>query len=103
MPNPWLALDLGADPAERIRQVGRAHEQFLNGPSVTGDRPTSGVRTVVADSWRRSAHALHTADSTAPIELSDGDLEAYRAAHPLARCCRSSATCWAAWPTTAIT
>jgi hypothetical protein len=85
MPNPWLALDLGADPAERIRQVGRAHEQFLSGSSVSGDGPSSGVRTVVADSWRRSAHALHTADSTAPIEISDGDLEAYRAAHPLAR------------------
>jgi hypothetical protein len=80
MPNPWLALDLGADPAEHIRQVGRAHEQF-----VTGDSPASGVRAVVADSWRRSAHALHTADSTAPIELSDGELEEYRAAHPLAR------------------
>jgi hypothetical protein len=26
-----------------------------------------------------------SADSTAPIEISDGDLEAYRAAHPLAR------------------
>jgi hypothetical protein len=80
MPNPWLALDLGADPAERIRQVGRAHEQF-----VTGDGPAAAVRPVVADSWRRSAHALHTADGTAPIELADGDLEAYRAAHPLAR------------------
>jgi hypothetical protein len=80
MPNPWLALDLGADPAERIRQVGRAHERF-----VTGDGPASELRPVVADSWRRSADALHTADSTAPIELSDGELEAYRAGHPLAR------------------
>jgi hypothetical protein len=80
MPNPWLALDRGADPAERIRQVGRAHERFL-----TGNTPAPAVRTVVADSWRRSADALHTADSTAPIELSDGDLEAYRAAHPLAQ------------------
>jgi hypothetical protein len=80
MPNPWLALDRGADPAERIRQVGRAHERFM-----TGNAPAPAVRTVVADSWRRSADALHTADSTAPIELSDGDLEAYRAAHPLAQ------------------
>lgn len=80
MPNPWLALDLGADPAERIQQVGRAHEKF-----VTGAEPAAGMRTVVADSWKRSAHALHNADSTAPIELEDGELEAYRAAHPLAR------------------
>jgi hypothetical protein len=81
VPNPWLALDAGTDPAERIRQVGRAHELF-----VAGDpgRPLP-VRPVVADSWKRSAVALPSADSTAPIEISDGDLEAYRAAHPLAR------------------
>jgi hypothetical protein len=82
MPNPWLALDPSTDPAERIRQVGRAHERFL-----TGDSPPAGatpVRSVVVDSWRRSAAAV-SADSTAPIDLSDGELEAYRAAHPLAR------------------
>src|ERR1700712_1365632 len=80
MANPWLALDLGTDPAERIRQVGRAHERFLTGLQVPQ------VRSVVADSWRRSADALPAGpDSTAPIDLSDGDLEAYRAAHPLAQ------------------
>jgi hypothetical protein len=82
VPNPWLALDSGADPAERIRQVGRAHERF-----VAGDLRPSGsqIRAVVADSWRRSASSLPSADSTAPIELCDGDLEEYRAAHPLAQ------------------
>ncbi|GAA3912211.1 GAF domain-containing protein [Actinoplanes auranticolor] len=80
MSNPWLALTLGTDPAERITQVGRAHERF-----VTGEQPVTQVRDVVAASWRRSAGALVSPDSTAPIELSDGDLEAYRAAHPLAR------------------
>jgi len=80
MSNPWLALALGTDPAERITQVGRAHERF-----VTGEQPVGQVRDVVAASWRRSAGALVSPDSTAPIELSDGDLEAYRAAHPLAR------------------
>lgn len=79
MANPWLALDTGADPAAHIRQVGRAHERFVAGD----DRPA--VRAVVADSWRRSASALASADSTAPIELSDGDLADYRAGHPLAR------------------
>ncbi|GAA3347744.1 GAF domain-containing protein [Amorphoplanes nipponensis] len=80
MSNPWLALALGTDPAERITQVGRAHERF-----VTGEQPVTQVRDVVAASWRRSAGALVSPDSTAPIELSDGELEAYRAAHPLAR------------------
>src|SRR6266511_2343199 len=83
MSNPWLALDLGTDPAERLRQVGRAHERFLSGHGLTGQQAPP-VRSVVAASWQRSATAL-SADSTAPIELSDGDLEAYRAAHPLAR------------------
>jgi hypothetical protein len=82
LPNPWLALDLGADPAERIRQVGRAHESFLS-----GDAPNvqPAIRSVVADSWKRSADALPGADSTAPIDLGDSELEEYRAAHPLAR------------------
>ncbi|MEU4219795.1 GAF domain-containing protein [Actinoplanes sp. NPDC026623] len=80
MSNPWLALALGADPTEHISQVGRAHERF-----VTGEQAGTQVRPVVADSWRRSAGALVSPDGTAPIELSDGELEAYRAAHPLAR------------------
>ncbi|GGK86004.1 helix-turn-helix domain-containing protein [Mangrovihabitans endophyticus] len=80
MSNPWLALDHDADPLERIRQVARAHERF-----VTEGRAVAQVRGVVADSWRRSAGARLSADSTAPIELATDDLEAYREAHPLAR------------------
>ncbi|MEV6299532.1 GAF domain-containing protein [Actinoplanes sp. NPDC051861] len=79
MGNPWLALTPGDDPAERIRQVGHAHEQFLAGKQ----RPDR-MRAIVADSWARSA-AWIGADTTAPIELADADLEAYRSAHPLAR------------------
>jgi hypothetical protein len=82
MPNPWLALDPSTDPAERIRQVGRAHERFLTGDSLLAS--ATPIRSVVVDSWRRSAAAV-SADSTAPIDLTDGELEAYRAAHPLAR------------------
>jgi hypothetical protein len=77
--NPWLALTPGDDPAERIRLIGRAHERFLAGET----RPDR-MRPVVADSWARSA-AFIGADSTAPIDLADDDLEAYRSAHPLAR------------------
>ncbi|HET6481544.1 MAG TPA: GAF domain-containing protein, partial [Actinoplanes sp.] len=84
MPNPWLALDAGADPVERMRQVGRAHERFVTGEA--GDTKSGPpVRSIVADSWRRSAVALSGPDATAPIELSDDDLETYRAAHPLSR------------------
>jgi hypothetical protein len=77
--NPWLALTPGDDPAERIRLVGHAHEQFL-----AGERRPDRMRTVVADSWARSA-AWIGADHTAPIDLADDDLEAYRSAHPLSQ------------------
>ncbi|GAA2857998.1 transcriptional regulator [Actinoplanes cyaneus] len=82
--NPWLALTPGADPAERIRQVGRAHEQFLNEHSLAGGLPPERIRTVVAESWARSARSIG-ADATAPIDLCDDELEAYRPTHPLAR------------------
>ncbi len=77
--NPWLALTPGDDPAERIRQVGRAHERFL-----AGNIPPERMRPVVAESWARSAKTIG-ADGTAPIDLCDDELEAYRSAHPLAR------------------
>ncbi|PWR16447.1 diguanylate cyclase [Micromonospora sicca] len=80
MADPWLALEFGADPAERIAQVGAAHEAFL-----TGDAEPQLVREVVRHSWRRSAQALLDPEATAPVDLSDDALESYRAAHPLAQ------------------
>ncbi|MET8947854.1 GAF domain-containing protein [Streptomyces sp. NPDC004542] len=80
MTDPWVALEPGTDPAERVRVLRRAHETFTTAGTVP--RP---VRSVVADSWRRSARAGVGPDGTASVELSDGDLGAYRAEHPLAR------------------
>ncbi|MFB8777580.1 GAF domain-containing protein [Streptomyces broussonetiae] len=80
MSNSWVALEPGADPAERARTLRRAHAAFTEAGTVA--RP---VRPVVADSWRRSARAGVGPDCTASVELSDGDLGAYRAEHPLAR------------------
>ncbi|MFF1445322.1 GAF domain-containing protein [Streptomyces sp. NPDC058295] len=80
MTDPWVALEPGADPAERVRVLRRAHETFTEAGTVP--RP---VRSVVADSWRRSARAGVGPDGTASVELTDGDLGAYRAEHPLAR------------------
>jgi hypothetical protein len=77
--NPWLALEVGADPALRVREMRRAHRAFLEGAP---DQPL--VRPVVTDSWRRSACALVAADGLAPLGLIDGDLEEYRREHPLA-------------------
>ncbi|WP_409235416.1 GAF domain-containing protein [Streptomyces sp. PA5.6] len=81
MSDPWVALEPGVDPAERVRVVGRAHERFTDAGTIA--RP---VRSVVADSWRRSARARVSPECTgAVVELADGDLGAYRSEHPLAR------------------
>ncbi|MER6128186.1 GAF domain-containing protein [Streptomyces sp. NPDC001795] len=80
MTDPWLALEPGADPVERVRELRRAHETF----TAAGTVPRR-VRSVVADSWRRSARAGVGPDGTACVELTDGDLGSYRAEHPLAR------------------
>ncbi|GAB2964209.1 GAF domain-containing protein [Streptomyces heilongjiangensis] len=80
MTDPWVALEPGADPVERVRTLRRAHEVFTQGGAVT--RP---VRSVVADSWRRSARAGVGPEGTARVDLTDGDLGSYRAEHPLAR------------------
>ncbi|MFJ9903676.1 GAF domain-containing protein [Streptomyces sp. NPDC101152] len=78
--DPWVALEPGADPAEHARMLRRAHETFTEAGTVT--RP---VRSVVAESWRRSARAGVGVDGTASVDLVDGELGAYRAEHPLAR------------------
>ncbi|MEW2383137.1 GAF domain-containing protein [Micromonospora sp. NPDC047707] len=78
MADPWLALEFGADPAERIAQVGAAHEAFL-----TAGAAPHRVREVVRRSWERSA--LLDPETTPPVELTDDALERYRAAHPLSR------------------
>lgn len=80
MSDPWVALEPGTDPAERVRVLRRAHETF----TAVGTVPRP-VRAVVADSWRRSARAGVGPDGTASVELADGDLGTYRAEHPLAR------------------
>jgi hypothetical protein len=78
--DPWVALEPGADPAARVRELRRAHETFTAVGTVA-----RRVRPVVADSWRRSARAGVGPDGTARVELTDGDLGSYRAEHPLAR------------------
>ncbi|WP_369167268.1 GAF domain-containing protein [Streptomyces sp. R28] len=78
--DPWVALEPGADPSERVQVLRRAHETFTEVGTVP-----QPVRAVVADSWRRSARAGVGPDGTASVELADGDLGAYRAEHPLAR------------------
>ncbi|WP_369200343.1 GAF domain-containing protein [Streptomyces sp. PU-14G] len=79
MRNPWLALEAGADAAQRAGALRRAHETFLTGGTV--DTP---VREVVADSWRRCAGARLAPESMAGIEMDDAGLALRRERHPLA-------------------
>ncbi len=82
MPNPWLALEIGADPAERIHTLRRAHAEFVGaGPDPIG---LDTLRPVVTESWERSARARVDPDGTAPIDIADAELEEYRRSHPLA-------------------
>ncbi|GAB3945359.1 hypothetical protein GCM10027614_37000 [Micromonospora vulcania] len=78
MADPWLALEFGVDPAERIAQVGAAHEAFLAAGAIP-DR----VREVVRRSWERSARL--DPEATPPVDLTDDALADYRGTHPLAR------------------
>jgi GAF domain len=77
--NPWLALEVGADPQERSAALRLAHLAF-----VTSGMVPARVRGVVADSWRRSARLVGP-EAIAPVDLADAELEAYRSEHPLAR------------------
>ncbi|MFF8955508.1 GAF domain-containing protein [Streptomyces sp. NPDC014894] len=80
MSDPWVALEAGADPAERTAVLRRAHDAFL-----TAGRFESPVRAVVAESWRRSARARVSPEGTPAVELDEDAITAYREAHPLAR------------------
>ena len=80
MHNPWLAIQAGADPAERQSSIRLAYEAFLSSGELT-----AGLRTVVADSWCRSRAArVDPEHGLPPVSLVDGDLEDYRSDHPLA-------------------
>jgi hypothetical protein len=73
---PWRA---GVDPRSVARAVAVAHERFVTGAE------TDGVRPIVLDSWRRSLRwGVDPDGKLPPVELTDDELDHYRAAHPLA-------------------
>lgn len=77
MPNRRLA---SGDRADRARRIAAAHAGFLAGEPAGSPE----LRAEVAQSWQRAAGARVDPDGGAPVVLADGDLTAYRAAHPLA-------------------
>lgn len=80
MSDPWVALEPGADPAERSAALRRAYDAYL-----TAGRVEVPVRPEVADSWRRSARARVSPEGVAGVDLDGEDLGAYRDSHALAR------------------
>lgn len=66
-------------PTDRtLARTLAAHERFLTTGTV------ADVRPLVAESWRRSLHGgVDPERPTPPLALSEADLHAYRASHPL--------------------
>lgn len=77
MSDGWLA-ETGPDPAATARGIAQAKDAFLSGEEVRG---AGRVRPVVAQSWQRCV-GLDLGEN-APVTLTGGDLESYRAEHPL--------------------
>ncbi|AWZ07681.1 MULTISPECIES: GAF domain-containing protein [unclassified Streptomyces] len=80
MDDPSVALPGGADPAERTRELRRAHAAFTR-----DGRVEAPVRAVIARSWRRCARARVSPECAPRMELSGAELRSYREQHPLAR------------------
>jgi signal transduction histidine kinase len=78
--DPWLAVDAGTPPDLLARELRREWEQFLGG------RRMNGVRTPVADSWRRSLDAgiaPAAGNWAAPVAADRGEASARWELHPL--------------------
>lgn len=80
MSGSWNAWSWDADPEAVRRDVAVAHERFTDSGRVSGP-----VRTVVGESWVRSALHGVDPDTTVPrVELTGHVLRDHRDAHPLA-------------------
>lgn len=80
MPDPWQSWGSVAETRARERLVAAAHDEFLRTDGARGL-----VRPLVAQSWRRSLDSgLDPERSSAPVDMVDGELEAWRSSHPLA-------------------
>jgi hypothetical protein len=74
--SPWLARPDQASRAE----IERAHDELLAGNLDA----LTAVRPLVRDSWSRSLNGPATSEAAPPLDLTGGDLDEYRTAHPLA-------------------
>jgi signal transduction histidine kinase len=79
--SPWRALDAATPPAPRVRELHRDWERFLSGGDV------NGVRSPVADSWRRSLDAGvdPCGGRLATVVADRAETHTHWKAHPLAQ------------------
>jgi hypothetical protein len=80
MSEAWTA-PAGLDRAASAREIARARDAFHSG--TPGEAPGRPVRSVVAQSWQRSASAHCDPELDPPVTLTGPDLDEYRGAHPL--------------------
>jgi hypothetical protein len=79
--NPWVGIDLSADPMAWARLLRRAYEQ-----AQAGAQPPAIVRDVVTRSWERSRGAGVDPDRhRAPVALEEAEARERWSEHPLAR------------------
>jgi hypothetical protein len=78
MRNASPNLGPGPDPAARVAPLRRAHERFLHSGEAVG------VRTLVADSWRRCRDGgVDPGRTLAPVQLHGAELHSHRERNPL--------------------
>lgn len=78
--DPWVALEVGADPRRWARTLRRVHASV-----VSGGAPPPELRTTIAASWRRSAAGgAPPVGNGAPDALDHDALAERRDRHPLA-------------------
>ncbi len=82
MSNAWLA-QVGVDPRKRAREIADAHATFIASDRMSCAGP--GLRDLVVQSWMRSSDARAGLTGDPPVTLTDDDLAAYRATHPLSQ------------------
>ena len=82
MPNAWVAIDAGVDPLPWARLLRQAYQRRVQAPAELG-APSSIIRPVVAESWRRSEAAGVSPRDRPPIVLDAAGARRRLQHHPL--------------------
>jgi PAS domain S-box-containing protein len=87
LPSQWLAVEAGADPRARARELRRSWEFLVADgelPPEREARAVPGMRETIVESWRRSlASGLDPTNLLAPIEADESEMLERWFEHPL--------------------